>query len=839
VRSEGREGAMSGPKNQKFELLVLALSLILSWAFGCSRLPSPQKTFDHAQLMLTHGDLSQARTEATAGYQRFTGHDQKWAWKFRLLEAEILLAQGRSKDVLFLLDSSLPPQLEHSDLAIKQMTLQGTVYILLGRLRDAEQRLLDAQGLCDHLSSPLEGEVARSRGLLKLRQNDLKGADRFLRTSLRIAQQQLDSFLETTDFLNLGQVAQQEEHYDESIDWSNAANKKAQLLEYRQIAEAALGNLAWDYYKMGDFDRALAMYKEAEKTSEDLETLNYRIVWLNNIGLVYYQQNQFSVAEGYYQQSLSLARKNENSVQIIDALIELAFVSVQTGQLTQAQDYSEQAFQRAHARNDRSSELSAILVQGQIAARQSNPKEAEEKFHEVVNDPKSDLSLRWQAQNDLAGLYEQQHQLAAADKQYQQALATIEQARASLQREDFKLPFLANAAHLYDDYISFLVAQGKSPEALQQADYSRARTLAEGLGIKSAVASKLDAQQIARHANATILFYWLGRDRSYLWAITPSQTKLYPLPPAAQIDAAVQRYRQALLPPSWQDVLDKANSDGTYLYDVLLKPAEKLIPRNSRVILIPDGSLDSLNFETLLAPEPKLHYWIEDATVLSASSLRVLAASQTHQENGTGKLLLIGDAVASSPEYGLLPNAAPEMEDVEKHFAADTRQTYAGAQATPAAYLASDPGQFSFIHFVAHATASKLSPLDSAIVLSRSSAEQDSFKLYAREITAHPLHARLVTISSCYGAGNKAYSGEGLVGLSWAFLRAGAHNVIGALWEVSDASTATLMDRLYDELKRGQPPDAALRAAKLSLLHSEDVVRKPFYWAPFQLYTGR
>jgi CHAT domain-containing protein len=76
------------------------------------------------------------------------------------------------------------------------------------------------------------------------------------------------------------------------------------------------------------------------------------------------------------------------------------------------------------------------------------------------------------------------------------------------------------------------------------------------------------------------------------------------------------------------------------------------------------------------------------------------------------------------------------------------------------------------------------------------------------------------------------------VGLSWAFLRAGAHNVIGALWEVSDASTPRLMDQLYDELKKGRSPEAALRSAKLSLLHSDGVFRKPFYWAPFQLYTG-
>jgi CHAT domain-containing protein len=187
------------------------------------------------------------------------------------------------------------------------------------------------------------------------------------------------------------------------------------------------------------------------------------------------------------------------------------------------------------------------------------------------------------------------------------------------------------------------------------------------------------------------------------------------------------------------------------------------------------------------------------------------------------------------------------METVARHFPAARQRILARQQATPAAYLASSPEQFSYIHFVAHGTASRLSPLDSAIVLSQiafsksapseAAAGSDSFKLYARDIIRHPLRADLVTISACYGAGERAYSGEGLVGLSWAFLRAGAHNVVAALWEATDASTEQLMDKFYDELDKGASPDAALRAAKLSLLR-ESGFHNPFYWAPFQLYAG-
>jgi CHAT domain-containing protein len=123
-------------------------------------------------------------------------------------------------------------------------------------------------------------------------------------------------------------------------------------------------------------------------------------------------------------------------------------------------------------------------------------------------------------------------------------------------------------------------------------------------------------------------------------------------------------------------------------------------------------------------------------------------------------------------------------------------------------------------------------------VLSASPGNPENFKLYARDIVHYPLQARLVTISACYGSGLRAYAGEGLVGLSWAFLRAGSHNVIGALWEANDASTPMLMDRLYSGLEAGSMPDAALRAAKLALVHSSGVYRKPLYWAAFQLYAG-
>ncbi len=102
---------------------------------------------------------------------------------------------------------------------------------------------------------------------------------------------------------------------------------------------------------------------------------------------------------------------------------------------------------------------------------------------------------------------------------------------------------------------------------------------------------------------------------------------------------------------------------------------------------------------------------------------------------------------------------------------------------------------------------------------------------------AQPLQAELVTISGCHGAGAKAYAGEGLVGFTWAFLQAGARNVVAGLWNADDAATVEIMAEFYKRLGSGATPAEALRQAKLKLLQSGEPNRRPYYWGTLQLFT--
>jgi len=792
---------------------------------------------DHATQTFQHGHIAAASIEAEKGYKEFHTTSAEWGWKFRVLQANSLIWQGMSERALTILlsDPAVPTS---GDLAVQTQRLKGAAYIGLNRLTDAESSLQTEEHLCAVEQSPACINLTSDRGGLEMERGHFVEGQHLFEYTLELARARADRFLEATSLLALSHAALQEEHFDEAVDWADASYRLSSDLGFEDIAQNALGNIGWAYYRLGEPEKAEGLFAEARKRATQLGDAVDQVMWLTNAGYIYLDAHDYSVAKQSYQDALALARQINSQENILNALMSLALVSERTGELKQARDYAEQTIAMVPADGNPLDLLYPLLVKGQVAARLHEATEADKIFHEIEQDPKSHVFLKWEAEHSLAQLDEDQSKIELADKEYRAALTTFETARSSLQHEESSLPFPANASSIYDDYIHFLVSHGKTAEALHVAEYSRGRTLAEGLGLLQKGTTfkpdPSDAEAIARRAGGTILFYWLGEKQSYLWAITSRKTSLIPLPPKAEIDATVQRYRKALV--DQQEFLERTGADGRALYHTLVEPAKDLLAKGGKVFLIPDGSLNTLNFETLLVPDPTPHYWIEDVTIVDASSLHVLAASRA-AGNGAGKLLLLGNAIAPSADYPELRKAAAEMESIGKHFPAAQEQVFARGQATPLAYLTGKPEQFSYIHFVAHGTANRMSPLDSAIVLSKAGAEDDSFKLYARDIIRHPLRAQLVTISTCYGAGSRAYSGEGMVGLSWAFLRAGAHNVIGALWEVSDVSTPQLMDELYAELEKGKAPDVALRDAKLAMLHST-AYRKPFYWAPFQLYTG-
>jgi len=817
--------------------VYVSITLAVLVLTTCSRHSDPQGVYDHARQAFRKGDIASAEAEARKGYDQFHLVSAEWAWKFRILEAESLKWRGMSDQVLTLLTSESAPT-PSGEMSVRKLILEGAAYGASARFTDADHNFDEAERECASLSQSLCSDIYLERGVMEMARGRFDEAEKLFDRHLQGTRERRDRFQEAVALLDLSWSALEQEHFDEAIDWSNAASNLASSIGAADTAQNATGNSGWAYYRLGEPQRAEDLLLAARNEAAKLGDVTDQIKWLIAVGYVYLDAGDNEKAESSYHQALDLAKKINSQEDILNALMSLGLVSERIGKLDEAHDYAEKAIAMVPDDGNRLDVLYSMLVKGHVAARMHDTQQAEKIYREIEQDHKSHKFLKWEAEHSLAQLYEDENKPDAAEREYRAALNTFEGARCTLREETSSLPFPANAAGIYDDYIHFLVKSGKTNDALQIAEYQRGRALAEGLGVLQKCISfqpeTLDPPAISRKAGGTLLFYWLGERESYLWTITPKETKISTLPQKSQIESTAVRYRKALA--DQQEFLQRTSDDGLALYHMLVEPAATLLPPGAKVFIIPDGGLNTLNFETLLVPGATPHYWIEDATITDASSLRLLATSRPPQQRA-GSLLLLGNAVAPNSNYPELRKATAEMESIERHFAPTKQQVLMREQANPAAYLAGKPEQYSYIHFVAHGTANRTSPLDSAIVLSRSSAQEDSFKLYARDIIHHPLHAELVTISTCYGAGSRAYSGEGLVGLSWAFLRAGAHNVIGALWEVSDISTPQLMNELYGQLDKGLSPDAALRNAKLTLLRSHQY-SKAFYWAPFQLYTG-
>jgi CHAT domain-containing protein len=691
--------------------------------------------------------------------------------------------------------------------------------------------------MAEDFQPALLGDISQARGNLELARNRYPEAAAAFRQAREIARLRNLPFLEVVALGNLGNVAMWEEHYDEAIDRFRSALEKSQNLGTQYSRSKALGNMGWSYSVLGDFENAEDSLIQAEQVSTKAGLQGDTVRWLNKLGEVYVHQRRLGDAERVSEKALDLALSMDDKGTAANCLNTAAEIALAMNRLDLAENHDEKALAIQRAGLDQSAIFETQLIAGRIEAGKGNFLKAEEILRKLLLNTTITKPLRWEVEARLAELKVNERHPVEAETEFLRTIDTFQAALDSIGRDELRISFLNSAIEFYDAYVGFLISQKRPLDALKIADLSRAQTLEHGLsGASSGKTGSFAAsrpQDIARRLNATLLFYWLGEQRSYLWAITPTKVYLFTLPARAEIDAAVKSYLESFTDP--RDPLEAGNADGKKLYATLIQPVEKLIAKNSRVVILADGSLNSLNFESLIVPGPKPHYWIEDATVLTANSLSLLSRTSLSAPPKSPNLFLVGDALTASPDFPPLPQAGKEVGLVESYYPADRRSVLTGAQATASHFLNGKPEEFSYVHFATHGTASTMRPLESAVILSP---EGDAYKLYARDIVQHPLKAYLVTISACNGAGMRTYAGEGLVGLSWAFLRAGAHNVIAGLWEVSNASTPQLMDELYKGLNAGQDPATALRNAKLTLVHSSGNYRKPFYWAPFQLYTG-
>lgn len=816
-----------------------AAVVVLLLHAACSRHASfdPESACRSGLLLRERGNLAAALTIADDGLARYPARpDSRWYWSFRLLKAEVLLGERDTSQASALLPDPSVALTQAPDLQVRLLIDHGWLRYALGDYRASLRFLDDALALASPRGLPQLAAQAEFIGV-----GDLTRLDRIAEAgvdaeqALELAKQSGDSNLESSALGTLGYIRMNTDRFDEAVLWFQQALALSE--QSKSVTARTLTNMGLCYVELGQPDKALQMFQRAETLAAESGDAADHQISLGRIGDWYQNRGNYQRALSYYEQALAITRRTNDAYWSANWLHNLTETSIQIGDLKRAEDYNREAIELHAKMGDPAQRLWPEVDRARIAEAAHRADDAEDIYRSVIHASQSlrsqqEPSLVLAAYAGLANLLVTAHRNREAEAEFRRALLLINTQRASLEQDDYRISYLSSLVGFYQDYVDLLASQHREADALRVAESSRARVLSEELGVPDRSGSErnpVDYRALARSSRTVLFSYWLAPRRSYLWVVTPERLWQFELPPQQQIENLTRDYTQAIR--QLRDPLREGSDAGRKLYEILLAPAQQLVPAGSSVAIVPDGELHNLNFETL--PVGASQYWIEDARVSVIPSLDLASRRSGGAQKRPPTLLLIGNPLPPDDAgFAKLSEAGREMEDIRTHFADATLRT--GADATPGAYAAANPQGFSMIHFTAHAEVNSDDPLDSAIVLSP---HEDRYKLYAREVVSVPIHADLVTISACRGAAGRTYAGEGLVGFAWSFLRAGARNVIAGLWEVDDRSTADLMDALYAGLRQGMPPPEALRRAQLSLLSSPGPYHKPYYWGPFQVIS--
>jgi CHAT domain-containing protein/tetratricopeptide (TPR) repeat protein len=808
---------------------LAALALILLCGCSLTRTQSLDALFDRARGEFRAGELAKAELSAQHGASvADSRHDLFFRWKFRLLHAEILLYSKRAEEVVAQLGQSMPSGPEFAPLAARRLMLQAQAASILGHPDQSVTLLAEARRTADAAQAgEVLADIDNIQGLLSWKANHYDDAEHALRSALERARALRATYPEASVLVNLGMIRFTRHRYDEAVGYFEEASRRAGP-QFRVLYSVAQSNLATCYSSLGEYDRAIQTYTRSVALYRQTGAKHYLQLSLGQTGHAYLLKGELKSAVPFLQEAFSIANEMGNNADAASWAGNLAAVYSELGDWSNADSLNDVAIRLRTAAKVQTLFYNR-LTSARIASGRGEIDRAMQMYGDVLVAGKDDPSVIWEAHEGLGAIAVRQHQPVEAARQFEAAIDVVERTRSDLLRTEFKLPFLTRLIRLYEEYVTTLVDQQQFDRALAVADSSRGQVLAERYGSNPVRRLAPDAFHVlARQSNSVLLSYWLGPARSHAWVVTGREIHHVELPPAAQIEPLVREYQEAI-ERRLADPLRTRIPSGDRLYQLLIQPLRAWIPAGSRVILTPDGALHGLNFESLPLPGDTPRYLIQEVTLSLAPSLALLAGKPP-DSHPAHRLLLLGDPVTNDPAFPPLTNAPAEIAAVTRRFGGDGNVVLSREAATPDAWRKAAPGAFSAIHFTAHAAANRESPLDSAVLLSTG-------KLYARDVMDVPLTADLVTFSACRGVGLRTYSGEGLVGFSWAFLRAGSRNVVAGLWDVNDQSTAILMDTLYAELAAGKRPADALRAAKLSLIANPGNLHKPYYWAPFQLYT--
>lgn len=372
-----------------------------------------------------------------------------------------------------------------------------------------------------------------------------------------------------------------------------------------------------------------------------------------------------------------------------------------------------------------------------------------------------------------------------------------------------------------------------------------------------------------------VLSYFLGEKRSFVFCGKNGELAVRELPAKAFIEQRVDYFLSLLQQmantpnrtAAGSAAPDTASAGGAIpaqvfefaakeLYDLLLEPVARSLGAGDRLVIIPDGLLNRLPFALLKSGD---RYFVADHDISYSPSLRTLrylrergAVRSRSSRAPEFDIIAIGASGegAAGPKSGArvypftdipiepLSGAAREAKDVASVFSRSL--VLSGRSAGEGALKASRIDDTGILHIAAHAYIDNDDLMRSFIVLNPESGFGDTLAnvsedgiLQWHEIAALKLNAALVTLSACRSAGGVLSYGEGMSGLTEAFLYAGGGCVLAAQLDIPDELAGAMMAEYYRGIKKGLGAAAALSSAQRAAIAQDGALGGPAVWGAF------
>ncbi len=773
----------------------------------------------------------------------------------------------------------------------------GGVYLLLGHYSDAIDYYHQALTLDEDLDrKPAEsldlGNLAICQAAIGQLDESIKTFNRALTlaNSSGLKKEEADWRKgRASTLLRLGKFDEALQEYRTALASYERAGLKRELVE-------ALYDDGYVHLMLGDRRSAEHSFQRAIQVSKQISFSRGVLISTLALADVAWRSGDLTKAMASANEVVERARRLEDRVDTVSGLLVLSQSLRDEGNTKKALSRASEAVSLAQQSGAKLLEAQALDTEADILLKLGRTEDALQSLSSARDllANTGDTALPWHVDYLQAQALESLKRDEDAVAAYRRSIISIENIRGSISEDRFRTGFLQDKEKVYIALVRLLLRMGRVGEAFQYSERLRARGYLDLIN-RSALPSSnphitelqarirrlqhaideenskapseqrssaagtfsgelADAEReysdmIGLHPDVGVLSATvpepteverdLREDRALIEYVVGSQqiaifvlrhdglhAMLQPVR-SVDLESKITLLRDLIRRPDSADWQLPARS----LRHLLVDPIEKAdwLHGADEITIVPHGFLHYLPFATLVRPtRAGNRFLIEDYVVSYLPMAGALAMSSSAQPPGDR-------LVALAPSVSNLQFASGEVRAVAAAFGRHATAVV-GPKATET-WFKHVAGDYDVIHFATHGFFDKANPLFSGVQLEPDAQNDGRLEVY--EILGLHLRAQLVTLSACETALGSGYfteipAGDEFVGLTRAFLSAGAGTVIATLWEVNDSSTARLMQSFYRRFSE-EAPSLSLAKAQRSMLHGDSAHRHPYYWSAFVL----